>query len=71
MEADTFAILCLLDTIPPDRLVQDGIKYMLTNPNMSRRAFRVVRYFSAYRLKIMLASILERMLPSSAVKGVV
>ncbi len=70
VEADTFAILCLMDTIPPERLIQDGIKYMLTNRDMLRRTFRVVRYFSGYRLRIMLANVLERMLPAAAVKGV-
>jgi Zn-dependent peptidase ImmA (M78 family) len=69
VEADTFAILCLMDTIPSDRLIQDGLKYMLTNRNMARRAFRVIRYFSGYRLKIVLATVLERMLPASTMRG--
>jgi Zn-dependent peptidase ImmA (M78 family) len=71
IEADTFAILCLMDTIPSDRLVQDGIKYMLTNPNMIRRAVRVLRYFSAYRLRIGMARLLECMLPADSAKGAV
>lgn len=71
VEADTFAILCLMDTIPPERLIQDGLKYMLTNRNMLRRTLRVIRYFSGYRLKIILATVLERMLPASAMKGAV
>lgn len=71
VEADTFAILCLMDTIPPERLIPDGLKYMLTNRNMLRRTFRVIRYFSGYRLRIMLANVLERMLPGAAVKGVI
>ena len=71
VEADTFAILCLMGTIPPERLIQDGIKYMLTNRDMLRRTFRVVRYFSGYRLRILLANVLERMLPATAVKGVI
>lgn len=71
VEADTFAILCLMETIPSERLIQDGLKYMLTNRNMPRRAFRVIRYFSGYRLKIMLATVIERMLPASDLKGVV
>jgi Zn-dependent peptidase ImmA (M78 family) len=71
IEADTFAILCLMDTIPSDRLVQDGIKYVLTNPNMIRRAVRVLRYFSVYRLRIRLARLLECILPAVTAKGAV
>lgn len=69
VEADTYAILCLMETLPLERILSDGIKYMMTNRNMPRRAFRVIRYFSGYRLRVTLAWILEQLLPPSMVKG--
>ncbi|MBX3236666.1 MAG: ImmA/IrrE family metallo-endopeptidase [Nitrospiraceae bacterium] len=71
VEADTYAILCMMESLPPERVVTDGIKYVITNRNMTRRAWRVILYFSGYRLRIMLAQLIERTLLSPMVKGAI
>ena len=46
IEADAFAITCLVGSLPKERLAHEVFLYALNNRGMAWRAFRVIRYSS-------------------------
>jgi Zn-dependent peptidase ImmA (M78 family) len=70
VEADAFALVCLVQSLPDDGTLREGLKYMFTNHNMARRALRVIRYCSGYKLRILTAKVLDRLLFYSVEKGI-
>jgi len=60
IEADAFALVWLMGSLPKERLERDVFPYVLNNREMAWRALRVIGYLAWYHPRIRLANWLER-----------
>lgn len=71
IEADAFALVCLVGSLPKERLASEVFLYALHNRGMAWRAFRVICYLSWYHQRIRLANMLERHLVGYVQRGTI
>lgn len=69
IEADAFALVWLMGSLPKERLAPEVLLYVLNNRGMAWRAVRVICYVSWYHQRIRLANRLERALLGLQAKG--
>ncbi|MCS6290068.1 MAG: ImmA/IrrE family metallo-endopeptidase [Nitrospira sp.] len=69
IEADAFALVFLIGSLPKERLAHEVFLYVLNNRGLAWRAFRVICYLSWYKQRIHLANWLERHLVGFHAKG--
>ncbi|MCC6968298.1 MAG: ImmA/IrrE family metallo-endopeptidase [Nitrospira sp.] len=69
IEADAFALVWLMGSLPKERLEAEVFLYVLNNRGMAWRALRVICYVAWYHQRIRLAKWLERALLSLQAKG--
>lgn len=60
IEADAFALVWLIGSLPKERLEREVFLYVLNNREMAWRALRVIGYVAWYYQRIRLANWLER-----------
>lgn len=69
VEADVYAMACLLWNLPKQEELPRLAQYVRSNPDMARRSLRISRYFFLYRLRIWIANLLESVFLRQPAKG--
>lgn len=69
VEADTYAMACLMWKLPKQEELPRIAQYVRANPDMARRSWRMCCYFFLYRLRIAVANLLEALFIPRPLKG--